>query len=101
MRINGTLIGTLKASSKNDCLLDRTIEIYEDKLKFKIYLFNSGYLDWHNRKRILQFYTIPRKNKDAISIKEINNIIKEINSLENINMSWNGKIYETNIKYTI
>ena len=100
MKINGTLIGTLKASSKNDCLLDRTIEIYERKLSFKIYLFNSGYLRWHNHKRLLQCFNIPREKDNPISAKEIYSIVKEMNSLENINVSWKGKIYEKNVKVT-
>ena len=101
MYIRGQLIGTLKANSKNERgLLDRTIEIYESKQRYKVYLFNSSTMNWHQSRNIIKIYSMKKENKiDGVTIKEISKVMKDIEKSENIKLSWDGNIYQTKLRY--
>ena len=96
MRINGTLIGTLRGhSEKSTALVDRVLEIYATKTKLKFYLFKSCVKGWHSKSQLLQVVDHRVVNCDESTIiRDYVNMLMNINNIRfNDTFTYNGVKY--------
>lgn len=100
MRIYGKLIGTLNGHTEDSPnLVNRVMEVYETKTKFKFVLFNSSNFNWRTQNNVLSS-TECSKNEITDIVEFLNKGIKSVMNLFDI--AFDGKILfqDNEIKYS-